>query len=105
MCVGCLGKRWPGFERLLIKRLEQNMFYQGLPLVCVCVCVCDNYRTVHCDLIFKGQNIMLLVFLTLKIGQLHCPETLGTDFPMSLHHIPHEQIPHQPCCADQKNYL
>jgi len=39
MCVGCLGKRWPGFERLLIKRLEQNMFYQGLPLVCVCVCV------------------------------------------------------------------
>ena len=46
------------------------MFYQGL----FCVCVCDCYRTVHCDLIFKGQNIMLLDFLTLKVGQLHCPE-------------------------------
>ena len=79
--------------------------------VCVCVCVCERERererervTELCILISSSRVKMscCLDFLTLKVGQLHCPEMLGTNFPVSLHHIPQEQIPHQPCC---ENYL
>ena len=72
--------------------LSRSAIFFFLTVTELCILISSSRAKMSC----------CLDFLTLKVGQLHCPEMLGTNFPVSLHHIPQEQIPHQPCC---ENYL